>query len=120
MSKHRRGPSSGRPRLKVSDWRYVGLYRYDHKGRRQATRIEPRYAHPSQWAKVPPSVEGYKMLVAAQAILAASLGLKNKDLRDAAEHVNNRPTVQVGSMLPHRKRAVEAGFAEAGMTHLLG
>lgn len=120
MSKHRRQPSTGKPKLKVSDWRYVGLYRYDHEGRRQAIRIEPRYAHPSQWAKAEPEVEGRKLLLKAQAILAASLGLKNQDTRDAAVHVNNRPHVQEGSVLPHRKKAIVEGLSAAGLSHLLG
>lgn len=119
MSKHRQQPATGKPRLKVSDWRYVGLYRYDHKGKRQATRIEPHYTHPGLYKVAPPEAEGRKALLTVQQLLADSLGLRNEEKREAAIHESQRDYIPQGTALPHRQRAIEKAMRENGMTHLL-
>jgi len=113
------------PRVARSDWWPIEYYRYyttpEGKLARQDTRIPLRYAKPPKPEKVRQPKVSTKGLPNTGHIRAARL----KELRDEQETLMNSlklraGVVEEGSVTPVRRKELAAGFAAAGMAHLIG
>ena len=114
MSHRRNVPQPDRPRLRLSNWEQLGLYRYDCTGKRQDNRVQPYYAKPpSQRRKLTQKGE----LKRQQRKLATALGI-TKELKERHEAEAYLHSATIGALSPVRQRQLAEGFANVGLAHL--
>ena len=115
MAHKRNVPRPDKPRLRLSDWDMLGMYRYDHEGKRQALRIEPHYCRP-------PKVRTLRQVQHAQARDTGVVSMTRDERAEAKEYAEGLSAIanaEVGSVSPVRHQQLAEGFAAVGMDHLV-